>query len=106
MAVLAPCWISGPRIIPPLVPLYLGPYQVQVVDNGPKVFRLAIGGREESVSVDRLKPHLGTAGVLPQLLLLRGRPPSRGVQSCPSGSTLAGGNVVATAAARNRGDDM
>jgi hypothetical protein len=36
------------------------------------VFRLAIGGRAESVSIDRLKPHLGTADVLPQ------RPPPRG----------------------------
>jgi hypothetical protein len=104
MAVLAPCWISGPRIISPLVALYLGPYQV--VDNGPKVFHLALGGRGEYVWVDRLKPHLETAEVLPQLPPPTGRPPSRGVQSSPSGSTLAGGNVVATAAARNLGDDM
>jgi hypothetical protein len=47
----APGWT-----IPPLEPLYLVPYQV--LDNGPKVFRLAIGGKEESVSLsmDRLKP--------------------------------------------------
>ncbi len=51
-------------VVPPLEPLYLGPYQV--LDNGPKVFRLAIGGRAESVSVDRLKPHLGTADVMLQ----------------------------------------
>ncbi len=91
-------------VVPPLEPLYLGPYQV--LDNGPKVFCLAIGGRAESVSVDRLKPHLGTADVLPQLPPLRGPPPSRGIQSCPSGSTLAGGNVAATAAATNSGDKM
>jgi hypothetical protein len=84
-------------VVPPLEPLYLGPYQV--LDNGPKVFCLAIGGRAESVSIDRLKPHLGIADVLPQRLPPRGRLPSRGVQSCPSGSTLAGGNVAATAAA-------
>ncbi len=66
-------------VVPPLEPLYLGPYQV--LDNGPKVFRLAIGGRAESVSIDRLKPHLGTADVLPQRPPPRVRPPSRGVQS-------------------------
>jgi hypothetical protein len=52
-------------IVPPLDPLYLCPYQV--LDNEPKVFRLAIGGREKSVSVGRFKSPLGTAGVLPQL---------------------------------------
>jgi len=91
-------------VVPPLEPLYLGPYQV--LDNGPKVFRLAIGGRAESVSIDRLKPHLGTADVLPQRPPPRGRPPSRGVQSCPPGPTLAGGNVAATAAATNPGNNM
>jgi hypothetical protein len=79
-------WRDG--VVPPLEPLYLGPYQV--LDNGPKVFRLAIGGRAESVSIDRLKPHLGTADVLPQRPPPMGRPPSRGVQSFPAGSTLAG----------------
>jgi hypothetical protein len=39
-------------VVPPLEPLYLGPYQV--LDNGPKVFRLVIGDRAESVSIDRL----------------------------------------------------
>jgi hypothetical protein len=70
------------------------------------VFRLAIGGRAESVSIDRLKPHLGTADVLPQRPSPRGRPPSRGVQSCPPGPTLAGGNVAATAAATNPGNNV
>jgi hypothetical protein len=36
--------------IPPLSPLYSGPY---------KVFRLQVGEREETVSIDRLKRHLG-----------------------------------------------
>jgi hypothetical protein len=91
-------------VVPPLEPLYLGPYQG--LDNGPKVFRLAIGGRAESVSIDRLQPHLGTADVLPQRPPTRGRPPWRSVQSCPSGSTLAGSNVAATAAATNPGVNM
>ena len=37
----------------PLSPLYDGPYQV--VASGPKFFTLQIGGRQDTVSVDRLK---------------------------------------------------
>jgi hypothetical protein len=70
-------YVHRGRTIPPLEPLYLDPYQV--LDNGPKVFRLAIGGKEELISVDRLKPHLGTAVVFPQLPPSRDQPPSRGV---------------------------
>jgi hypothetical protein len=97
-------YVQRGGVVPPLEPLYLGPYQV--LDNGPKVFRLAIGGRAESISIDRLKPRLGNADVLLQRPPPRGRPPSRGIQSCPSGSTLAGGNVAATAAATNPGDSI
>ena len=102
-------YVQRGGVVPPLEPLYLGPYQV--LDNGPKVFRLAIGGRAESISIDRLKPRLGNADVLlqrppPRGPPPRGPPPSRGIQSCPSGSTLAGGNVAATAAATNPGDSM
>jgi hypothetical protein len=97
-------YIRRGGVVPPLEPLYLGPYQV--LDNWPKVFRLAIVGRAESVSIDRLKPHLGTADMLPQRPPPRGRPPSRAVQSCHSGSTLAGDNVASTAAATNPGDNM
>ncbi len=68
-------------VVPPLEPLYLGPYQV--LDNGPKVFRLAIGGRAESVSIDRLKPHLGTADVVPQ------RPPLKGTAALERCSVLS-----------------
>ena len=41
---------------PPLSPLYEGPYRV--VDKNPKFFTLELGGRQEKVSVDRLKPFL------------------------------------------------
>ncbi len=43
-----------------LSPLYAGPYTV--LDRGEKVFRLHVGERDETVSVDRLKPHTGAAG--------------------------------------------
>jgi len=77
--------------IPPLEPLYLGPYQV--LDNGPKVFRIAVGGKTEVVSVDRLKPHLGASAVTPSRPAARGRPPSN-FQHRPGRSTLAGGHVA------------
>ena len=42
---------------------YVGPYRV--LRRGPKFFSLDVGGREESVSVDRLKPHQGTSPLQP-----------------------------------------
>ncbi len=47
--------------LPPLAPLYVGPYEV--LERADKYFRLAVGGREETVSIDRLKPHLGVGPV-------------------------------------------
>ncbi len=43
--------------LPPLSPLYVGPYEV--LERADKFFRIAVGGREETVSTDCLKPHLG-----------------------------------------------
>ncbi len=48
-------------MVPPLSPLYQGPYRV--LDRREKFFKLEVGGQPEVVSVDRLKPHLGTAPV-------------------------------------------
>jgi hypothetical protein len=56
--------------VPPLSPLYSGLYNV--LASGPKVFRLQVGEREESVSTDCLKPHWGAAPVQPA------QPPARG----------------------------
>jgi hypothetical protein len=48
--------------ITPLAPLYNSPYQV--LARQAKFFKLEIGDRQERVSVDRLKPHLGLAPVV------------------------------------------
>ena len=57
---------------PLLSPLYDGPYCV--VASGPKFFTLQVGGRQDTVSVDWLKPCL-SAEVTPATPPLRGRPP-------------------------------
>jgi hypothetical protein len=58
---------------PPLAPAYAGPYKV--VRPGHKYFVVEVGGRQESVSVDRLKPHLGTSPLPAASPPRRGRPP-------------------------------
>jgi hypothetical protein len=63
-----------------LSPLYQGPYRVLL--RGAKVFQVdigGIGGRREVISVDRLKPHLGSCPVQPAEPPRRGRPPAGGV---------------------------
>jgi transposase InsO family protein len=65
-------YIRRGEAAPPLLPQYVGPYKV--LSRGVKTFRLLIGDREESVSVDRLKPHLGTAATSPAFPPQRGRP--------------------------------
>ena len=56
----------------PLSPAYSGPFAV--VSRFPKYFILDMGDRQESVSVDRLKPHLGSAIFTPGVAPRRGRP--------------------------------
>ena len=51
---------------------YVGPYRV--LKRGEKTFILEIGGREEEVTIDRLKPHLGKAPLQPAVPPARGRP--------------------------------
>ncbi len=55
-----------------LSPLYSGLYQV--ISKGEKTFHVDIGGRDEVISADRLKPHLGQAPVQPASPPKRGRP--------------------------------
>jgi len=63
-------------IIPPLSPLYIGPYAVLAA--GDKFFKLAVGDKTETVSVDRLKPHLGLSPLVPATPAARGRPTRAG----------------------------
>ncbi len=68
-----------------------------MLQRGPKVFTLEVGGREEVVSVDRLKPYLGGEAVSPAVPPRRGRPPSNSVASSPAVDDLEarGGSVEA-----------
>jgi hypothetical protein len=65
-------YIRKGGVVPALAPLYSGPYTV--IAAGDKFFRLAVGNKEEVVSIDRLKPHLGLAPVDPAKPPQRGRP--------------------------------
>ena len=60
---------------PPLADNYAGPYLV--LEKGPKVFKLQVGTREDVVSRDRLKPHVGLAPPAVADPPRRGRPPGR-----------------------------
>jgi hypothetical protein len=67
-------YIRRGGVVPPLAPLYQGPFRV--LRRGPKVFYVQIGGSEEAVSVDRLKPHLGGGEITPAVPARQGRPRS------------------------------
>ena len=57
---------------PPLAPPYAGPYKV--LSREPKFFLIEVGKRQEIVSIDRLKPHLGPTPVTAATPPSRGRP--------------------------------
>jgi hypothetical protein len=59
--------------LPPLSPPYAGPYVVTGCSD--KYFHVQVGDRVETISVDRLKPHLGQEAVAPPPAAKRGRPP-------------------------------
>jgi hypothetical protein len=61
-------------VIPPLSPLYMGPYKV--LSRSEKVFSLSMGGRTKVESVDRLKLHLDDAPVT------AASPPQCGCRTC------------------------
>ena len=54
-----------------MAPVYSDPYRV--LHAGPKVFLLEIGATQQTVSVDRLKPHTGQLLVTPAAPAKRGR---------------------------------
>ena len=65
-------FIRHDAVTPPLTPLYHGPYRVLLRSD--KFFRLQIGNREDTVSIDRLKPVLLT----PEDDVMLAVPPARG----------------------------
>jgi hypothetical protein len=65
-------YIRAPPTAPVLSPPYRGPYAVH--KRSLKEFIIKMGGRFEAVSVDRLKPHLGSSP-WPASPPRRGRPP-------------------------------
>ncbi len=90
-------YVKRGQAAPPLTPVYQGPYTV--VSRTPKYFVLDLGGRQETVTVDRLKPHLGHQPMEPAVAPRRGRPPN--VSSLfpapdPLAPSLGGGTVEAT----------
>jgi hypothetical protein len=85
-------YIRRGGVVPPLLPLYQGPFRV--LRRSQKYFQLELGGRSKAVSVDRLKPHLGKAPVEPAVPPTRGRPPKPATRDlvaveAPSSSSAA-----------------
>jgi len=68
--------------LPPLTPPYTGPYQV--LEKGPKYFKLKLGDREVNITVDRLKPHQGAEPAVPAAPARRGRPPAPPAAKSPT----------------------
>ena len=60
---------------PLLVDNYARPYQV--LEKGPKVFKLQVGTMEDVITRDRLKPHVGLAPPAVADPPRRGRPPRK-----------------------------
>jgi hypothetical protein len=63
----------------------------KVMSRGPKFFDIQIGNKTDSVTVDRLKPHLGAEPVEAATPPRRGRPPGKP----PLGSVVSQGGSVA-----------
>ena len=69
--------------IQPLSQLYCGPYKV--LSRRDKFFSLEIGSKQDTVSIDHLKPVLGPV-LCPQQPLWRGGPPAFTLGSSAFGS--------------------
>jgi hypothetical protein len=75
------------RVVPSLSPLNQGPYKV--LGRKEKFFKLEIRGQPKVISVDRLKPHLGTATVTVAYPPQRGRPKGSGAVAASSSLSTA-----------------
>ena len=65
-------YIRNGSCTPPLTPSYSGPFLV--IERGPKSFLVQRGTQTETVTVDCLKPHLGTSPLVAAETPRRGRP--------------------------------
>jgi hypothetical protein len=66
-------YVRSPPVSPGLAPAFRGPYRVRV--PGVKFFVIDIGGKPSAVSVDNIKPHLGSSPLSAAPPPRRGRPP-------------------------------
>jgi hypothetical protein len=64
-------FVRLPPAAPALSPAYRGPYKV--LEKGDKFFKIQLGGTADKISVDRLKPYLGSEPVI-AVPPRRGRP--------------------------------
>jgi hypothetical protein len=71
----AQSYVRSPPLSPSLSPAYRGPYWVRV--PGAKYFIVDVGGSPKAVSVDNIKPHLGSSLLTAALAPRCGRPPRR-----------------------------
>jgi hypothetical protein len=84
-------WVCCSGAVPPLQPLYDGPYAV--IRHGGRSFTLQVRPREEIVAMSRLKA-CTTADAVPGSPRRRGRPPGKrrggsAAAECPNGSAAA-----------------
>jgi transposase InsO family protein len=69
-------YVRSLPVSPGLAPAFRGPYRVRV--PGVKYFVIDIGGKPSAVSVDNIKPHLGSSPLSAAPPPRRGRPPRQG----------------------------
>jgi hypothetical protein len=79
-------YIRRGGVFPPLAAKFEGPYEV--LEKRDKYYVIRVGGKSDSVSVDRLKPYTGVGGVAAALPPKRGRP---SLGAAPAGSSGLGG---------------
>jgi hypothetical protein len=93
-------YIRKGNVLGPFQAPYSGPFKV--IDRREKVFDIQIGGKVDSISVDRLKPHMGAAPVSPASPPARGRPPGTGGgSSVPAAAPHLGGGPCSGRVVRN-----
>ena len=79
--------------LPPLAPQYRNPYRV--LARGPKFFNFQLGDKADNVSVDWLKPHLGTSPVQPVNQPRPSRQPAKQDQRTYAAMLTGGGHAEA-----------